>query len=231
MAKILVVEDAAAIATLLSDHLTQRGHDVAIIHDGEQAIEAMAEEVPDLLILDLMLPGRSGLEVCRAVRQSAARQPLVLMLTARVSEEDVVLGFEVGADDYVRKPFRIAELMARIQALLRLAERPRSGAAGGPARLALGDLEIDPAARSATVGGRELPLTPKEFDLLLCLARQPGVVRARRELLEEVWGYRHDGYARTVDTHVNRLRKKLGAAGLAADLIATVHGSGYRLDG
>jgi DNA-binding response OmpR family regulator len=197
-------------------------------HDGDEAVRALLVEPPALVILDLMVPGRSGLDVCREIRARLGPQPVVLMLTARIAEEDAVLGFDVGADDYVRKPFRVAELMARIGALLRrTAEHPGAPPATSAAAHRAG-LAIDAAARRASVAGREVRLTPMEFDLLCHLARCPGQVLSRRQLLEEVWGYQHEGYARTIDTHVTRLRRKLAAAGLAGDPIATVHGRGYR---
>jgi DNA-binding response OmpR family regulator len=151
---------------------------------------------------------------------------VILMLTARSGEEDAVAGFEAGADDYVRKPFGVAELVRRVDALLALASRTR---AVEPA-ISVGTLRIDLASRAVTVSGSEVRLTPKELDLLVHLAQRPGRVIEREELLADVWGYRHAGYARTVDSHVTRIRKKLAAAGLARDPIATVHGVGYRFD-
>ena len=232
MARILIVEDEAPIAALLSDHLARRGHEVTVIGDGDEAAAHLGLEsprdkpTPDLVVLDVMLPGRTGLSLCSAVRAAPLpRQPVVLVLTARRNEEDAVAGFEAGADDYVRKPFGVAELVRRIDALLGLASRT---ALASPARG--GGLRIDDAARTVHVGDAEVRLTPKEHDLLAHLATRPGVVLDRERLLLEVWGYSHVGYARTVDSHVTRIRKKLEAAGLAEDPIATVHGVGYRFE-
>lgn len=230
MASILIVEDEAPIAGLLSDHLTRRGHAVTVAADGEEALVQLglgadpAPSPPELVVLDVMLPGRTGLDVCSALRRAPLpRQPVVLMLTAKRNEEDAVAGFEAGADDYVRKPFGVAELVRRIDALLALASRTPS------APRAIG-LQIDTEARTVHVDHREVHLTPKEHDLLVHLASHRGVVLDRERLLLEVWGYSHAGYARTVDSHVTRIRKKLEAAGLGRDPIATVHGIGYRFE-
>jgi len=232
MARILIVEDEAPIAGLVSDHLTRRGHAVTVIGDGDEAAAHLGLEgratgpSPDLVVLDVMLPGRTGFALCSSLRAAAiARQPVVLMLTARRDEEDAVAGFEAGADDYVRKPFGVAELVRRIDALLGLATRA-SGASAARGR----GLRIDDTARTVHVDDVEVRLTPKEHDLLVHLAASPGVVLDRERLLVEVWGYSHAGYARTVDSHVTRIRKKLEAAGLTPDPIATVHGVGYRFE-
>lgn len=228
MASILVVEDDAPIATLVADHLQRAGHRVAVARDGEEALARHAADPADLLVLDVMLPRLDGLAVCGAIRKAGGAQPVVLMLTARSGEEDAVAGFEAGADDYVRKPFGVAELVRRVSALLALAGRPRAAA---PAEtLELGELRVDLAARLVTVRGAEVRLTPKELDLLAYLAQNPARVLEREDLLVEVWGYRHAGYARTVDSHVTRVRKKLAAAGLGRDPIVTVHGVGYRFE-
>jgi DNA-binding response OmpR family regulator len=233
MASILLVEDEAPIAALIADHLTRRGHAVTSLDDGERALEwlgvatASAREAPpDLVVLDVMLPRRSGLEVCAWLRRAPLpRQPIVLMLTAKRTDEEAIDGFDAGADDYVRKPFSIGELVRRIDALLALASgRPRE-----PAVVA-SSLHIDPASRRARVGDVDLQLTPKEFELLAHLAARPGIALRREALLLEVWGYAHSGYARTVDSHVRRLRRKLAEAGCARDPIATVHGFGYRFE-
>ncbi|MBX7192666.1 MAG: response regulator transcription factor [Sandaracinaceae bacterium] len=231
MASLLIVEDEAPIASLLSDHLRRRGHEVSVASDGDEALaclgllDAPAPGVPDLVVLDVMLPGRTGLEVCAALRRARlARQPVVLMLTAKRNEEDAIAGFEAGADDYVRKPFGVAELVRRIDALLALAARTPAA----PPRHA--GLHIDTRARTVHVGEREVHLTPKEHDLLVHLATHRGVVLDRERLLVDVWGYTHAGYARTVDSHVTRIRKKLEAAGLSEAPITTVHGVGYRYE-
>jgi DNA-binding response OmpR family regulator len=232
MASILVVDDEAPIASLLADHLTRRGHSVRIESNGDQTLDALGLTVtsgtvslPDLVVLDVMLPGASGLEVCAALRRAEVpRQPVVLMLTAKRDEADAVAGFEAGADDYVRKPFGVAELVRRIEALLALAARAPSSSPRARG------LRIDTRARTVHVDEREVHLTPKEHDLLVHLASHRGLVLDRETLLVEVWGYSHAGYARTVDSHVTRVRKKLEAAGLGRDPITTVHGVGYRFE-
>ncbi len=225
VAQVLVVEDDVPIAMLVADHLRRAGHEVTVAHDGQEGLDRAQALRPDLVVLDLMLPRLSGHEVCRAIRREAATQPVVLMLTARVGEEDSILGFECGADDYVRKPFSVRELGARIEALLRLA---RGGRSVTPGMLEFGRLRVDPDGRRALIDGTPLRLTPMEFDLLLHFARHPNVVVTREQLLAEVWGYSHAGYLRTVDSHVTRVRRKLAEAG-GDDLIATVHGVGYVL--
>jgi DNA-binding response OmpR family regulator len=229
MARVLVVEDDIPIATLLKDHLDRAGHAVRVVHDGREAIEAHHLERADLILLDLMLPSMSGFDVCRAIRMEAHAQPLILMLTARVAEEDSILGYELGADDYVRKPFGVRELMARIEAMLRLVERHRTATQLAPtdAPVVHGRLRLDALGRSALVDETALRLTPMEFDMLLYLARRSGTVLSREQLLGDVWGYTHAGYMRTVDSHVTRVRRKLAEAGLTADVLRTVHGVGY----
>lgn len=227
MASILIVEDDAAIARLVADHLARAGHHTEVVHDGDAALLRARAARPALILLDVMLPGASGIEVCAEVRTWGAPQPVIVMLTARSSEEDAVEAFESGADDYVRKPFGVAELVRRVQALLGLSRR-------APVSLSVmrfGAMEIDRAARQVSVDGTAVRLTPKELDLLVHLAERPGTVLDRDSLLAEVWGYRHAGYARTVDSHVTRIRKKLALAGLSPEPIATVHGVGYRFDG
>lgn len=233
MANILIVEDEAPIADLVADHLTLRGHDVTKISDGDRAFEWLglgagdpSTESPDLVVLDVMLPGRDGLTLCEALRRAPLqKQPVVLMLTAKRNEEDAVAGFEAGADDYVRKPFGVVELVRRIDALLALSLR----AIPTPTNQVRG-VRIDGEARNVYVGPVKVRLTPKEYDLLAHLAAHPGIVLDRERLLVDVWGYAHAGYARTVDSHVTRIRKKLEAAGLETDPITTVHGIGYRYE-
>ena len=216
-----VVEDEATIASALEARLVKEGFDVALASDGYAALETFERARPDLVILDLMLPGRDGLEVCRRVQ--ARRAVPILMLTARDSETDMLVGLGVGADDYMTKPFSMRELVARVHALLRRVQRaPRPPSEA----IELGDLRIDPARRVVRRGAETVHLTPIEFDLLFHLASQPDVVHTREQLLVEVWGYRDQSGARTVDTHVRALRKKLGN-----DLIRTVHGYGYALRG
>lgn len=233
MANILVVEDEAPIADLVADHLVRRGHEVTKIGDGERTLEWLglgplpsSAICPDLVVLDVMLPGRTGIAVCEALRRAPlVKQPVVLMLTAKRNEEDAIAGFEAGADDYVRKPFGIVELVRRIEALLALSNRTSL-----PPHKPGQALRIDAEARTVHVGLSKVRFTPKEYDLLVHLAAYPGKVLDREKLLIDVWGYSHAGYARTVDSHVTRIRKKLEAAGLESDPITTVHGIGYRYE-
>jgi DNA-binding response OmpR family regulator len=225
MATILVVEDERDLNALVRQHLEDEGHRVLQAFDGPSALVLAEVEHPDLVILDWMLPQLDGLEVCRRLR----RQSIVpiLMLTARVEEVDRVLGLEVGADDYLTKPFGIRELMARVRALLRRIELMRDAGAGSSAPVLVdGGLRIDIGEHVASVDGRTLELTPKEFDLLALLVRNAGQAFARDYLLERVWGLDYAGIdTRTVDTHVLRLRKKLGRLD---ERIETVWGIGYR---
>ncbi len=220
---ILVVEDEEDIRRLLAINLRREGFEVIAVERGQQALDAAERAVPALVILDLMLPDLSGKEVCKRLRAApATRDVPVLMLTARSEEIDRVVGFEVGADDYVTKPFSVRELMLRIRAILR--RSPRDEAGGAPC-LERGPLRIDAAAHRVWVDDRELALTATEFKLLYNLASQAGRVRSRGQLLQEVWEMPPHLNTRTVDTHVKRLREKLGAA---ASLIETVRGVGYR---
>jgi DNA-binding response OmpR family regulator len=243
MPKILVVEDEVDLCNLIKSHLEADGHAVAQAFDGLSALALVESQNPDLIILDWMLPSMDGLAVCRQVR--ARHLMPILMLTARSEEIDRVLGLEVGADDYVVKPFSIRELMARVRAMLRRVALDTRGYGGSdalagpgatptdardlipppPEPIVRGQLRIDPASRTATVGGAEVDLTPKEYELLLLLASYPGRAFSREFLVERLWGYEYDGVDRTVDTHIVRLRKKLGAVG---DQIVTVWSVGYR---
>ena len=224
MATIVVAEDERDLNTLVRRHLEDEGHRVIPTFDGAEAVLAVQRERPDLLVLDWMMPKLDGLEVCRRVRRESIVP--ILMLTARSEEIDRVLGLEVGADDYLVKPFGIRELLARVHALLRRVELFREAGNDAPPVLTAGALEVDLAQHVVTVEGGAVDLTPKEFDLLALLVRNPGRAFARDYLLEKVWGYDYGGFDRTVDTHVLRLRKKLGASG---DQIETVWGVGYRL--
>jgi DNA-binding response OmpR family regulator len=229
---ILVVEDEEQLAALIRDHLVAAGYSVATVGDGALALQALEVRPADLVILDWMLPGLDGLEVCRRIRARSITP--ILMLTARAEEVDRVLGLEVGADDYLTKPFSMRELLARARALLRrvdlMTQHAASSAQGaqGGETLQVGDLRVDIAGRTASVSGEPLDLTPKEFDLLHMLAAQPGRAYSREFLLQRIWGLEYDGFDRTVDTHIVRLRKKLGPLG---DHIATVWGVGYKLRG
>jgi len=222
-ARILVVEDEPVINQAVTDRLRAEGFLVEQAHDGPAAVAAFEEHAPDLVVLDLMLPGFDGLEVCRRIQ--AIRPVPVLMLTARDDETDLLVGLAVGADDYVTKPFSMREVVARIRALLRRVERASALAASGDARTDIGGLSIDGATRRVTVSGDDVHLTPLEFDLLFALAAEPGTVRGRDALMREVWGWADASGTRTLDSHVKALRAKIGA-----DRVRTVHGVGYALE-
>jgi DNA-binding response OmpR family regulator len=218
---IAVIEDESSIAAAVAARLRSEGYAVEVAPDGPSGVALCERLHPDLVVLDLMLPGLDGLEVCRRIQRQ--RQTPVLMLTARDSETDLVVGLEVGADDYMTKPFSTRELVARVKAILRRADLPRHGP-DGP--VAVGGVELDPASRRVRRGGALVHLTPTEFDLLLYLATRPGRVATREELLEQVWGYEIPSGARTVDSHVRALRRKLGPR-----VVRTVHGVGYAVEG
>jgi DNA-binding response OmpR family regulator len=218
---VLVVEDEASIAQAVADRLRSEGFEVEIAGDGPSAVEACARLQPDLVVLDLMLPGFDGLEVCRQIQRD--RPVPVLMLTARDSETDLIVGLAVGADDYLTKPFSARELTARVHALLRRVDRtPDRAAPRADEPLRLGGVALDLAARRVDYDGKEVHLTPTEFDLLAFLAKRPARVFTREQLLVEVWGYRDGSGARTVDSHVRALRRKLHP-----NVLRTVHGVGY----
>ncbi|MGV1007414.1 MAG: MtrAB system response regulator MtrA [Dermatophilaceae bacterium] len=218
--RVLVVDDDLALAEMLSIVLKQEGFDVTHVADGASAVGAFRESRPDLVLLDLMLPGLDGIEVCRRIRAESG-VPIV-MLTARTDTVDVVIGLESGADDYVVKPFKPQELIARVRARLRRGDEPE------PERLQVGDLQIDVAGHSVTRDGSALSLTPLEFDLLVALARKPWQVFTREVLLEQVWGYRHAGDTRLVNVHVQRLRSKIEHDPEHPQIVVTVRGVGYK---
>jgi DNA-binding response OmpR family regulator len=219
--RVLVVEDEPTIARAVADRLAAEGFAVEVAGDGPSAVERARGYEPHLIVLDVMLPGFDGLEVCRRVQ--AERPVPVLMLTARDDETDLLVGLGVGADDYVTKPFSMRELVARVRAVLRRVGRPAIDAADGPVRL--GGLEVDQRARRVRRDGREVHLTPTEFDLLACLLRNRGAVLTRAVLLEQVWDWADASGTRVVDSHVKALRRKLGQ-----ELIRTVHGVGYSVE-
>jgi len=223
VAQVLVVEDEVELARVVRDQLTAAGYDVSVVGDGMAALRRLEQQPADLVILDWMLPGLDGLEVCRRIRARSITP--ILMLTARAAELDRVLGLEVGADDYLTKPFSMAELLARARALLRRVDLMTRHESTGQT-LTVGDLAIDIAGRTVQVEGRQLELTPKEFDLLHLLSEQPGRAYSREYLLQRIWGDEYLGFDRTVDTHVVRLRRKLGESG---PRIVTVWGVGYKL--
>jgi DNA-binding response OmpR family regulator len=220
---ILVVEDETAIAEAVRARLSSEGYRVRVSHDGPQAIRAASEERPDLVVLDLMLPGMDGLEVCREIQK---REWIpVLMLTARTEEADKVAGFAVGADDYLSKPFSMRELAARVRAIIRRMERIQDMTPSDS--VVRFDLTVDAARRRVLKGSDEVALTPLEFEILLTLARSPGVVMSRDQLMDRVWGYRDYAGGRVVDSHVARIRRKLGDEAAEPRYIRTVHGVGY----
>ena len=224
-----VVEDEAALAEVLQFNLERAGFDVQVHHRGDEAWEAIRARRPDLVLLDLMLPGMDGLELTRLLKrdESTARIPVV-MLTARGEEVDRIVGLELGADDYISKPFSPREVVLRVKAVLRRASAGAATEAAGGREpvLEAGDIRLDPEAHQVWAGGEELVLTPTEFRLLRLLLERQGRTQTRARLLSEVWGYAEDVDSRTVDTHVRRLRKKLGAA---APVLETVVGVGYRI--
>ncbi len=219
---ILIVDDQARIVKLVRDYLERAGFDVLEARDGETALTVARAEQPDLVVLDLMLPGVDGLDVCRRLRRESGVP--IIMLTARVEEADRIVGLELGADDYVTKPFSPRELVARVRATLRRA----SGEVGPSTILRAGDVELDTAALTATVAGQPVDLTPTEFYLLAALVRQPGRIFSREQLLEAVHGVAFDGYDRSVDSHVKNIRRKIEPDPRNPRYIYTVYGVGYR---
>ncbi|OFJ60250.1 DNA-binding response regulator [Corynebacterium sp. HMSC076C10] len=218
--KILVVDDDPAIAEMLTMVMEREGFDTVVVDDGLEAVKAAERENPDLILLDLMLPGMSGVDVCRTVRETSAVP--IIMLTAKTDTVDVVLGLESGADDYVTKPFKPKELVARVRARLRRQEDNPSET------LEVGDLTIDVPGHAVFRDGKEISLTPLEFDLLHTLASRPKQVFSRDELLEKVWGYQHTSDTRLVNVHVQRLRSKIELDPENPQIVLTVRGVGYK---
>ena len=226
MSRVLIVEDNTDLAYGLRNNLEIEGYQVTVAEDGPQGLAEARRTPPDLLILDLMLPGADGFRVLKTLRDEGARFP-VLILTARGEEADKVRGLKLGADDYVTKPFGVLELLARVEALLRRARPPEAGEPREVFRF--GEIAVDTATRSVTKGGREVALTPKEYDLLVALIRRKGAVASRVELMRQVWGYSAAVLSRTVDTHVAELRRKLENGSPEPRHILTVRTIGYRL--
>ncbi|NLW45398.1 MAG: response regulator transcription factor [Syntrophomonadaceae bacterium] len=228
-AKILVVDDEAYIVELVKFNLEKEGFEVIVAHDGMTALDTVEMENPDLVILDIMLPAMDGLEVCRVLRQNPRHRNLpIIMLTAKGEELDTVLGLEMGADDYIKKPFSPREMVARVKARLRASKLLQTEDAAQEKALVWKDLVIIPERYEAYLRDKKLDLTPKEFELLRILAASRGRVMTRETLLEKVWGYEFMGDTRTVDVHIRHLRMKLGDDSSAPQYIETVRGVGYR---
>jgi two-component system response regulator MtrA len=218
--RILVVDDDASLAEMLSIVLNQEGFDSRVVGRGDEALDAFHDYRPDLVLLDVMLPGKDGIEVCKELRVESGIP--IVMLTAKGDTVDVVVGLESGADDYIVKPFKPKELIARIRARMRRFDVSDSES------LRVGDLEIDVTGHEVSRGGTQIGLTPLEFDLLVCLARKPAQVFTREMLLEQVWGYRHAADTRLVNVHVQRLRSKIEHDPENPEIVVTVRGVGYR---
>ena len=236
MQKILIIEDEPNIRELVLYNLGQNGYTGLAAEDGLQGLSMARSEQPDLILLDIMLPGKNGYDICKELRAEGSRIPII-MLTAKNEEIDKVLGLEFGADDYISKPFGIRELMARIKAVLRRYENSPeqdapsngTGTAGGGAGITIGDLNINAESHEVRLGGKLIELTLKEFDLLRILAENRGRVMTRDQLLDKVWGFEYIGETRTVDVHVRYLRKKLGDEDNEGKYIQTVRGIGYKM--
>ncbi|CAN7623642.1 MULTISPECIES: response regulator transcription factor [Duganella] len=225
--RVLIVEDDMPIADLLRLHLQDEGYQVTHCADGNQGLAQLRNGGWDALILDLMLPGVDGLEICRQARAMKTYTPIIIT-SARSSEVHRILGLELGADDYLAKPFSVLELVARVKALLRRADAMAKNQRNEGGALELNGVRLDPVTRQAAVEGRPLDLTPREFDLLYFFVKHPEKVFSRLDLLNQVWGYQHDGYEHTVNTHINRLRAKIEADPAEPSRILTVWGKGYR---
>lgn len=226
-ASILLVEDHRDIAELVFDYLEARGCSVDYAADGRDALRLGMDNRYDVVVLDIMLPGMDGLEVCRRVRAMPRYTPIII-ISARSGESQRILGLELGADDYVTKPFSVQELLARVRALFRRVDALGRTARQDAGRLDAGPLSIDPVSRQVRCKGEAVELTAREFDLLFFFARHPGQVFSRMDLLAQVWGYSHEGYEHTVNTHINRLRGKIETDPARPDMIRTVWGVGYK---
>jgi two-component system alkaline phosphatase synthesis response regulator PhoP len=225
---LLVIEDDENISSVIREYFTRTGYEVRTAADGAAGVQAALQDRPDAVVLDLMLPKMDGLAVCRELREKSPSLP-ILMLTAKDNEIDKVLGLEMGADDYITKPFSLRELEARLKSVLRrsqIASRPES--AGDEAPITRGKLRIDPSKREVSVGDRLVELTPKEFELLRLFASNPGRVFPRKYLLEKIWDYSYEGYDRTIDSHINRLRAKIEDNPENPQMVLTVWGIGYK---
>ena len=226
--RVLLVEDDDDIADLLDLHLSDEGHRVEVVGNGDEGLERALDEEYDLIVLDIMLPGTDGFDICRRLRQEQCPTP-ILMVTAKTEEVDKVLGLELGADDYITKPFSIREVLARVKALFRRVEVDQEAQQDDTASpIELGGLVVEPEKRKVLVGGEPVDLTSKEFELLLLFAQNPGRAYSRDELLDEVWGYQYSGYSHTVNTHINRLRNKIEPNPSDPRYVKTVWGMGYR---
>jgi DNA-binding response OmpR family regulator len=223
---ILIVEDDPAIGAFVQTALEREGFKAELVKDGEEALERVDSFLPNLILLDLMLPGMGGLEVCQALRRRAQYIPII-MLTAKDDDVDKIVGLEMGADDYITKPFKIRELLARVRALLRLVQRSKNPSSRA---LQFGSLEINSESRTVKRDGKPLTLTPKEFELLALLASNPRRVFGRETLLEKVWGYDYAGETRTVDVHIQRLRQKIEANPAEPRFLVTVRNIGYKFE-
>lgn len=228
--RILIVEDEQDIAELVALHLDDVCDEVVIANDGHEGMRLATSQDWSLIILDLRLPGPDGLQICRSVRRERRYQP-ILMLTAKSAELDRVLGLETGADDYLTKPFSVLELVARVRAILRRVENMQRATQPAPydsSTIDVGNMTIDPARREVRLSGKPVELTAREFDLLEHFARHPGHVFRRADLLDKVWGYGHEGYEHTVNSHINRLRAKIEHNPSKPEMIVTVWGVGYK---
>ncbi|HEY8204800.1 MAG TPA: response regulator transcription factor [Pyrinomonadaceae bacterium] len=224
---LLIIEDDENISSALQEYFSRAGYNVRTAADGVAGVELAAKARPDAVVLDLMLPKMDGLAVCKELRQKTPQMP-ILMLTAKDDVVDKVLGLEMGADDYITKPFSLRELEARIKSVLRRARAGTTGDGQDEAPIHRGNLRIDPIRRDVTIGDRQVELTPKEFDLLRLFASNPGRVFPRKYLLEKIWDYSYEGYDRTIDSHINRLRAKIEQNPDNPQLVLTVWGIGYK---